>query len=235
MKGDLGSEGEETIDGGILPPRSCIIGNDNPVSDVVRVLIRFYFPKAHVIYDPTCGDENYQFSSWIYQKAYQKRYVYIASDIKRSKFTQFLADVFHIPLRDESVDVIVYDPPYVPYSREDDRGEKYDISYTRSPLKVKSFYSEKVMYELWRVTRIGIIIKCADFYYPQNTDNFYAIIPLIWQDVTKYFRVVAIHVYRYFYRTSLLYQHRLRYIVKRYRRPVMVHTYYVIAYKKDRK
>ena len=55
MKGDLGSKGRRTIGGSVLPPFSCIMGNDVKVNEVVETLVRYYFPRATRIWDPTCG------------------------------------------------------------------------------------------------------------------------------------------------------------------------------------
>ena len=91
MRGDLGSRGKLTLDGRIIPPKSVIVGES--ISDVIQTLIAYYFPKAKVIYDPTVGEENYQFGSWIGSSSYD----YIASDIKRTKWSNFLADVMKLP------------------------------------------------------------------------------------------------------------------------------------------
>lgn len=230
MKRDLGSEGEKTINGGIIPPLSCIVGNDVPISRLVKTLIKYYFSKARVIYDPTCGDENYMFRDWIFDSKYD----YISSDVKRTKYTMFQADVFFMPLRDCSCDVIVYDPPYVPYSRIDGRGSTYGISQAKSPMKVLSFYSRRVIESLWSCVRMGAIIKCADFYYPILSNNFYPILPLIYNTINEYFKIVAIHCYRYFYSHLPLIQYRLRVITKKHRRALISHTYFLICYKKSR-
>ena len=235
MEGDLGSKGEKTLDGRILPPRSVIIGNDIDVSEVVKVLIKYYFPHAKVIYDPTCGEENYQFNDWILQEEYQKKYDYIASDIKRTKWSMFQADVFKLPLRDNSVDIIVYDPPYLPYPRTDSRGEDYDIATISSPLKILEFYSGKIFKEFYRICRQGIIVKCADFYYPVNTNNFYPILAYVCPKIMSLFKIVAIHIYRYFHQMTTLLQYRLSKITLKHRRAFTVHSYYIVAYKRKLK
>ncbi|RLC73724.1 MAG: hypothetical protein DRI26_00100 [Chloroflexi bacterium] len=229
MKGDLGSRGERTLDGQIIPPVSCIVGNDIQIHEVIQTLLKFYFPRAKVIYDPTCGDENYQFAPWI---GSDNHYQYIASDIRRTRWTHFLADIMHLPLRDESVDVIVYDPPFVPYARTDRRGEEYDIAETKSPLKIFSFYSERAMFEIWRVVRQGAIIRGMDFYYPPHTNNLYLLLPRIWPSLTKYFHVVACHIYRIFSQQTLLLRYRWARPLGRVRRPLIVHSYLIVCYKR---
>jgi len=228
VKGDLGSKGRRTIGGSVLPPFSCIMGNDVKVNEVVETLVRYYFPRATRIWDPTCGEENYQFAAWIGNSKYD----YFSSDVRQTKWSMFLNDVFLPGLRDSCVDVIVYDPPYVPYARVDDRGKNYAISATTSPLKVLDFYNPEIFRAFHRITRQGIIVKCADFYYPVNSNNLVPILPRIVPNIEKYFRVVSITVYRYFYRYIPLLQLRLRKIATKHRRALIVHTYYVVAHKK---
>ena len=231
MKGDLGSKGRKTIEGYIIPPRSCIVGNDTKIDEVIETLVRFYFPKASRIWDPTCGEENYQFARWIKNSKYH----YFSNDIKRTKWSMFLNDVFLSGLRDSSVDVIVYDPPYLPYVRIDDRRNDYDISTTRSPLKILDFYKPKIFKDFHRITRQGIIVKCSDFYYPVNSNNLIPILPRIVPNIEKYFKIISITVYRYFYNLTSLLQYRFRRIGTKHRRAFITHTYYIIAYKKQLK
>jgi len=111
-----------TISGVVLPPLSSIIGVNIQIHQVVDCLIRYYFPKCKSIWDPTCGVENHQFKDYLVNKGgewfYHGRIYYFATDVKRTKWNKMMIDLLKppYPLRDNSFDIIVYDPPYVPLS-----------------------------------------------------------------------------------------------------------------------
>jgi len=46
---------------------SAFFALNQEIADTIRSIIEFYLPQGGTIYDPTCGKENHQFSSWIEQ------------------------------------------------------------------------------------------------------------------------------------------------------------------------
>lgn len=112
-----------------------------PVSRQIEDIVRLYLPKGGTIFDPTCGEEMYQLQNlqrrendaqldnWLgirkqKKKALPRRlYKIITSDLKPTG--DFIASVKALPLRDNIADLTIYDPPFVPRSRSDERGQDY--------------------------------------------------------------------------------------------------------------
>ena len=229
MKGDLGSYPNYTLDGGIVPPRTAIIGNDVTVDKLMKALIWYHFPRARDILDPTCGIENH-LMGWAW--ADHKRYRYFGSDVRESKYPVALIDVLYsLPFRDRSFDIIVYDPPYAPYTKFDKRDKHYlDKLYT--PASIRKFYSVEVFREFHRVARMGIIVKGEDYYYPTDSNNLHLFQPLVIPNMTEAgWKIRAVYVYVHFRRDKALLQYRMRHIARRTRRPVIMHTYFVVGVK----
>ena len=214
---------------GVQNPWSVINGRDVKIHEMVLFLVTYYCVKGCVIFDPTCGKENYQFREILDVIEYLG-YRYISADIE--PYGDIVHDVLGgLPLREGSIDLILYDPPYLPYARLDDRGSDYAVDVERSVLDVKKFYGMGVFKEFHRVLRDGgvLIVKGADFYDPVCSDNLYLFLTDIVdvQEVKRYFKPTALYIYRYFHRINALYRFRL----KNRRRPVLTHTYFLVLKK----
>jgi len=214
---------------GVQNPWSVIDGRKVKIHEMVLFLVTYYCRKNCVIFDPTCGKENYQFKP-ILEVLEALGYRYISADLE--PYGDIQHDVLGgVPLRDDSVDIILYDPPYVPYSRCDVRGEDYAISSERCVYDVKKFYSKEVLKEFHRILRRNgvLIVKGTDFYEPTTTDNLFLflvdVVPK--ENYRGLFRYVALYVYRYFHKENILNRYRL----KRVRRPVLTHTYFLVLKK----
>ena len=97
---------------GVQNPWSVIDGRKVRIHEMVLFLVTYYCRKNCVIFDPTCGKENYQFKP-ILDVLEALGYRYIAADLEPYGEIQY--DVFGgVPLRGSSVDLILYDPPYTP-------------------------------------------------------------------------------------------------------------------------
>lgn len=213
---------------GVQSPLTVIDGKDIRVHEVVLSIIMFHKEPPAVILDPTCGKENHQFRPWIEQGILDKLgYEYIPCDIK--PYGEIVLDVLSsLPFRDESADIIVYDPPFTPNRRADERGVDYDIAKTRTPEEVKIYYSESVFKEFHRVLKTDgiVLVKGMDYYYPKNTDNLYLFIEQL--EYKKYFKPIALYIYRFYYRGIPL----LRYRCKHWKRPLIDHIYYLVLKKR---
>ena len=232
----------------IMPPLSVISGSKVDVADLVRNLVEYYFPSAKRIWDPTCGIENHLFSKYLRRKngkwIYIDRIEYIASDMLETKWNCINGKCLKIdvlrqpyPFSDGEFDLIVYDPPYMPGAAIDKRMRDYGIDRYYSVTYIRRFYSDRVFSEMNRIARLGMIVKGQDIYYPTDTNVLHLFINdvLDVSAVRKYFRVIALHIYRYYSGNTQLARTRVGEMVKKYpeiRRPVITHTYFVILWKR---
>jgi len=101
---------------------------------------------------------------------------------------------------------------------------------------IKEFYSERIFKEFHRICNQGVIVKGSDFYYPPMSDNLYLWLHDILDVdmIRKYFKIISLHSYRYFYTTIPLLRVRIgRGLMRRgFKRALIIHTYYLVAYKK---
>ncbi|RLC83593.1 MAG: hypothetical protein DRJ03_16725 [Chloroflexi bacterium] len=213
---------------GVQSPLTVIGGEKIRIHEVALWLVSYYKEPPAVILDPTCGKDNRMFSPWIKSGVLAEMgYTYISGDIKG--YGDVALDVFKLPVRDSSIDVVVYDPPYTPDARIDERGESYGITEERCIDEIARFFSEDVFMEFDRVLkrRGVVIVKGMDFYYPRNSDNLHLFLGLT--RFHKYFRAIALYIYRYFYGNIPLHRYRMRH----WRRPVMCHTYFLVLRKRN--
>ena len=199
--------------------------NNAKVNDMVEELVMFYLPEGGLVFDPTCGIKNRQFK-WIQNSRLDGvKYEYLPGDIQESNLQKIQASVRHIPLKYRSVDLTLYDPPYLPGARECERKEDYGIETDQSVKETIAFYSKEIFEELKRITRKWIIIKGTDFYYPTTSMNFYVFQQFALKGALEAgLKVRAIYSFGYHHGNIGIYRARLR----NYRRPVNNFTYYIV-------
>ena len=195
------------------------------VNDVVEEMVMFYLPEGGLIFDPTCGIKNRQFK-WIQNSRLDGvKYEYLPGDIQESNLQKIQASVTHIPLKYRSVDLTLYDPPYLPGMRTMKRREDYGMDKEQSLEETVGLYSKEIFEELKRITRKWIIIKGADFYWPTTSYNFYAFQQFALKGALEAgLKVRAVYSFHYHHGSIGLYRVRLR----NYRRPVNNFTYYIV-------
>ena len=94
---------------------SYSVYNNYKVNDLVEELVMFYLPEGGLIFDPTCGIKNRQFK-WVQNSRLDNiKYDYLPGDLQSTKTQKIQASVTHIPLKYRSVDLTLYDPPYLPF------------------------------------------------------------------------------------------------------------------------
>jgi len=187
----------------------------------------------------TCGVTNYQFQHRFWRsRRYEKyNYVYIAADIKREAAEKnkgfasltFTYDLFHrIPLRDNSVDIIIYDPPFVTTGEGDERSEEYNIDTGLGVGFLERFHSRRVYEEFHRVLRESgiLIVRGKDVNYPPVSNHHFLFLhDLLGKEKIKgLFEVLGLYIYRYYKANEPLIRRRLRRLV----RPMYVHSYIVV-------
>jgi len=137
---------------GVQAPYSVIYGNNIKIHQVILGIILYHKPPPAVIYDPTCGKENYQFKPWLEKGTLKKLgYTFISADIK--PYGDVRCSYFRTPLRDKSVDIIVYDPPYLPEispKTDDERHKDYGIERYGIG-KIFKNYSQEVFKQFHRI------------------------------------------------------------------------------------
>ena len=199
---------------------------------VMAFFLHWYCPVSRPcrVLDPTCGRRNYSFSP-LKPRMYSEGVEYFDGDIM--PYGSFQADVFKLPFRDGSFDVVFYDPPFMPPIRADMRAEDYGIAVPQTVAGIRRYYSRDVLEELARVTRPGgvVIVKGGDFYYPPGSKILYLFIPDILdvRNIPKQLTLEARYIYR-FYRDDVFRLERVRLSVDR---PLITQTHYVVLRKKQ--
>ena len=214
---------------GVQNPWSVIDDRKIKVHELMLFLVTYYCRRKCVILYPTCVKENHLFRDILDLIEYLG-FRYVSADIK--PYGDLVHDVLSgIPLRNESVDLIAYDPPYLPTSKTDERGKDYDVENGRTVYDVKKFYSLNVFKEFHRVLRDQgvLIVKGSDFYYPTNSTYLYLfLLDIIDRSFYSLFRPIALYIYRFFYHDNVFYRFRIKDRV----RPIITHTYFLVLKKK---
>ncbi|AFU57268.1 hypothetical protein Ngar_c03500 [Candidatus Nitrososphaera gargensis Ga9.2] len=217
---------------------------NNSLDDTTKALLKFYLPDGGVIYDPTCGEKNYQFS-WlkksstialdyycnitgrrgkaVLQQQAKEHYRYICSDLKPTG--DFIANVSHLPLKNKCADATWYDPPFAPTrDSKDPRAKAFGVNENRTPKQIKEFYSADILKELARVTKKFIFVRGQDIYFPPNTTNFYPFYEMALHSVKKVKELekkpIAEYTLRYNHGKLPLFRYRLRNV----QRPIITYS-----------
>ena len=229
--------------GTILAPVSVIDQRQVKLQDFIRFLVDYHFPDSDSILDPTPGESNYMFGdrlkprgdcTWDY---YGRRYV--AYSLEPTRWSMDCnggyrrIDVLEKwPMGDAEYDIVVYDPPYIPWGRHDERKKDYGYHLEHGMEYIRMLYGAHVAGEIARVARHGSIVKGADFYYPPASYNFYSFLADIIDlgSFRRHFKVAGLYIYRFVAWNIGLYRAR---IARSRLRPVFVHTIYLILYRHD--
>ncbi len=141
--------------------------------DELMFLLTYYFVKDRYkkIVDPTCGVTNYQFSNILDILQYWG-IEYEACDIKEDNWSGKVCDVFDASSLPEG-DVFVYEPPFKPIPRDDERAKEYNIDIKRTLEDMKKLYSKDVFNNFMKRGAKLIIARGEDFYYPTKSNNLY--------------------------------------------------------------
>lgn len=213
---------------------SAFFALNQRIDDLTQSIIEFFYPKGGTIYDPTCGVENHQFRSWIYQTRLNGvKYKYIRSD--KEPYGDFVFDLFDIPakkipLKDNEADATWLDVPFTPRATEDPRGDDYKIQHDRDAEAIRAFFSADIYRELARVSKDYIFVRGQDFYYPPNTTNFYMFHDLALRTVKEAGLVVrAVYPFRYNHDRLPRIRENLKNVV----RPIITHGYLAVLAKPD--
>lgn len=127
--------------------------SDLSSAEAVSSLLTICFPDANSIFDPTYGNGRF----WPSKPTNR----FWSSDFNLSRSRNFCADFTAIPLRDKSVDVVVFDPPFQPATTDGIIGTTFS-----KPVKGINTLKALVLLgarEASRVASKGIIIKCQDY------------------------------------------------------------------------
>jgi len=239
---DLAYQALETY----MYPFSTIYGHKVKIWELLRNLIEFHFPDAKVIWDPTCGKDNYQFKEYLKRTEdgwiYAGRYKYYASDLLKTpwncdKESCLRVDVLNPPwdLPFEP-DLVVYDPPYIPFKVSSKRNNAYGMDINRGLEGIRDYYAPRVFEAFAETVRKGLIVKGADFYLPKFSENLrlFLVDVLDLAAIRRWFKPVALYVYRYF--TADAFIHRAMTSkasqIRGIRRNIINHSYYLILKKK---
>lgn len=223
-------------------PLSAIYGNKVRICDLLRNLIEFHFPQIQIIWDPTCGRDNYQFAPFLKKTEngwiYANKYRYYASDILKTPWNclndecliiDVLKPPWNLPFKP---DLVVYDPPFIPSKVESKRNNAYALNEERTLADIKEYYSSRVFEAFAQVVQVGLIVKGMDFYVPKLSDNLHLFLVdvLDLSSIRKWFKVVSLYIYRYFAREAFLHRARASRALRSrgFYRNIINHTYYLV-------
>ena len=127
-------------------------------SDLIRDVSKLYLVKGMVVADVTYG------RGVFWRKVDVSMFSFFPSDLKTCPDTTY--DFRHLPYKNESTDVVVFDPPYV-----HNPGNMMMESRYKNLETTKGLYHDDIlilykqgMIEAWRILRVGglLWVKCKD-------------------------------------------------------------------------
>lgn len=133
-------------------------------SELIAGALQLWWRLGEVVLDPTWGEGKF----------------YRISEppglIQHDKYTLDGVDFRHLPEEDESVDMVIFDPPYVSTggrdtSKLDDFNEDYGVLTSAKTPEENSFMIRQGIFEAYRVLRHGVpeehggilMVKCCNY------------------------------------------------------------------------
>lgn len=123
-------------------------------TEVIDGLITVLFPDAESIYDPTYGNG-------VFWKGFL--HPVLGSDILPTRSPDLVADFTRLPFKDETFDLVVFDPPFqtdMGKNKPSVMGKRFATYPTI--LELKWAVLQGVL-ECWRTCKLGIIVKVQDY------------------------------------------------------------------------
>ena len=188
--------------------------------DELMFLLTYYFVKDKYkkIVDPTCGIKNYQFSKILDILQYWG-IEYEACDIKEDNWSGKICDVFNADTLPEG-DVFIYEPPFVPIAKTDNRSEDYGINIERTPQEMERLYSREIFSNFAKRGAKLIIVRGQNFYYPTKSNNLYLLEHRV--NMPADYRLIAKITYKFISPNNVLLSARLpKWIKKEFSRTVI--------------
>ena len=195
--------------------------------DELMFLIIYYFVKDKYkkIVDPTCGIKNRQFSN-ILDILQHWNIEYYACDKDQNNWGGKVCDVFNIDTL-PSGDVFIYDPPFLPRTRSDERAKDYGIENAIPIEDIKKFYSKEVFNNFRKKGAKLLIVKGEDFYFPTKSNNLYLFDYIIQRP--EGYKLIAKITYKFFNPNTAINGFRLaKSIKKEFSRALNTSTSYFI-------
>ena len=133
-------------------------GNAATASDIlIERIMRLHFPQAGTLFDPTG-------SFGVFYKRLTGVRVF-RGDVRSEVGPDVIASFTALPLADDAVDVVVFDPPYKRGSRKTGAtADHYSTRYGQAPnnenAATKQYF--RAIPELLRTAKLGMIIKLQD-------------------------------------------------------------------------
>lgn len=147
---------------------STSIHKQNDIADFVKDCILRILPDGGKIYDPTCGSINRQFRKYFTGSCtYLDNYYYVGKDLIYGN------DVFKETIQEPYVDIVWYDPPFIPTAKFDNRFRDYGTEQITVD-EIKNYFSIPVIKNLLTFTKKYLAIRGMDFYYPINSFNYFS-------------------------------------------------------------
>lgn len=105
---------------------SVILGWKYPLSWAINQIIRKYYPPPATIIDLTAGKQLMHKSLFNQTLENNETYKMVFGDIRRLERCHFQADVKKIPLKKNSGDIILFDPPYQSPNNRHQKWRKFE-------------------------------------------------------------------------------------------------------------
>lgn len=171
-----------------------------PLEDTMRIILPFYWKAPKSVLDVTTGGKKSWQNHFINQVGLDGKinWAVTFSDISEDARPDMVADCRHLPVPDDSFDIIYYDPPFTKPENDSMKnglnanGKPGRTFYMRNFIPLDRMFNETVE-EFNRVAREGLVIKIGDrhedrVYIAQHVDaiNIYS----------KRFKLVDILHYR---------------------------------------
>lgn len=199
-----------------------LYGGKDQIGKTIDDIVMTYMPEGGRIFDATCGPKQYQLRQ-LRKGKLDVQYEIITADLRPVGNIQ--CSVFHVPLQDQSAGITIYDPPFIPQSKEEVRVVDYGIHVKNDLDDIRRFYSADVLRELMRVTGKYLLVRGSDFYWPRTSSTVHYFWDLcIAQARAIGMEPLALHINPVRHRRMPWYRARLRHL----ERPLVNHSYIAV-------